>query len=148
MKKRYCIVATLVFISLISLNHAQNKSSLFIPSKSFQKPKGFLDSLLDPSKFSMKQSYTFSLFSMGGKTLNQGLYLNTMTYRFSNPLLVQLRVGLLHQPFGGFGSSTGLNSKLFLQRAMVQYRPSNSMVFTIDYQMIPTHWPYNYYYRK
>src|SRR4030042_3511774 len=63
------------------------------------KPSGFLNALLDPGKFSMEQSYSVAFASSGARSMNQGLYLNTMKYKFSDPLFAQVRIGYLHQPF-------------------------------------------------
>jgi hypothetical protein len=123
------------------------KSNVFKPSRMFEKPKGFLNYLIDPSKFSMSHSYSLSYFSIGNRSLNQGLYLNTMNYRFSDPLLMQVRIGFLHQPFGGVGMTNGMSGKLFIQRAMLQYKPSDKMSLTIDYQVLPASTRLPYYYR-
>lgn len=123
------------------------KSNVFLPSEMFQKSKGFLDSLIDPSRFSMSQSYTMSFYSIGNQSFNQGLYLNTMNFQVSNPLMMQVRIGYLHQPLGGLGTNNGINGKLFLQRAMLQYKPTETMSFTIDYQVFPSSFMSPYYYR-
>jgi len=86
----------------------------------------------------MTHSYTLSYFGYGGRGYNQGLYLNTMTYRFSDPLWAQVAVGYLHQPFGGPGAyNSQLNGKVFIERATVQYQPVKNTVLRIDYQAMP-----------
>ena len=123
-----------------------SQSSVLDPSKLGLKPKGFLDNLLDPNKFSMSHSYSLSFFNMGNQSVNQGLYLNTMTYRFSDPLMMQVAIGYVHQPFGGFQNQEGQNGKMFVQRAKLQYKPSKNMSFTIDYRAVPysMYSPYGY----
>jgi hypothetical protein len=142
--RRFCALCLL--IPALALAQSENKSVVFKPGKTFDKPTGFLNSLLDPSRFSMSQSYTMSFMRVGNQTLNQGLYLNTMNYRISNPLLAQVRVGFLHQPFGAYGNTGDQNGKLFLQRAMLQYRPSDKMSIVFDYQAYPTSFGVNPYY--
>ena len=153
MMKKIVLGLLLVLMGAPVFVGAQSKTSetnVFKPSSLDMRPKGFLDHLLDPTKFSMSHSYSISLFSMGKQSLSQGLYLNTINYRFSNPLLFQVRVGFLHQPFGGQGQSGNLNGQIFVQRAMLRYKPSEKMSITIDYQAYPStmYSPYNFWYRK
>ncbi len=155
MKKKIVLCMVLVMMIAAGIVHAQQaatKSGVYIANSSsaFEKPKGFLDSLLDPSRFSMSHSYSMSFSSMGGQSFNQGLYLNTMNFRFSDPLTMQLRIGYAHQPLGGgMGLNGGDNGQLFLQRAMIQYKPSENTTFTLDFQSLPSSmvYPYSYYSR-
>lgn len=136
----YVLAVSLIICGLAGAQSNESKKSVFKPEASgfIQKPTGFLNALLDPSRFSMSHSYSISLFSAGRQTFSQGLYLNTMNYKFADPLTMQVRVGFLHQPLGGgLGMTNGQNGKLFLQRAMVQYKPSEKMSITFDYQVYP-----------
>lgn len=145
--RRMCALCFLVPALLLAQSeNIGNTSVVFKPSKTFDKPAGFLNSLLDPSRFSMTHSYTMSFTRFGNQTLNQGLYLNTMNFRVSDPLLMQVRIGYLHQPFGGYGTAGDANGKLFLQRAMVQYKPSDKMSIVFDYQAYPSPIGVNPYY--
>lgn len=125
-----------------------NQSSIFKPGELTQKPTGFLNQLIDPNKFSMSQSYSLSFMSSGRQSTNVGLYLNTMNYQISDPLLMQVRVGYMHQPLGGMSSQTSQNGNVFLQRAMLQYKPTDSMTFTVDYQQIPYNTLSPYYWNR
>ena len=130
---------SLIVTGMVGAQVKTSKSNVFKPSELFKKPKGFLDSLLDPSKFSMSHSYSLSMTNIGNQTFNQGLYLNTMNYKFSDPLTMQVRIGFMHQPLAGLGMSDMQNgSKVFLQRAMLQYKPSDKMSITVDYQVLPS----------
>lgn len=127
----------LVFISTLYGQYKSTKNNLFDPSTLIKKPKGLLDTFLDPTRFSMSHSYTLTYQTLGKQGFSQGLYLNTMNYQFSDPLLMQLRIGYLHDPFG---QNKGINnqSTLFLQRAMVQYKPYENMTLRVDYQALPS----------
>ncbi|MBN2029549.1 hypothetical protein JW824_04825 [bacterium] len=139
MKKMVIFLLLLSFIVpvLVRAQSEDRQSNILNNSQVFRKPAGFLDSLLDPSKFSMSHSYSLSYFSMGGNSFNQGLYLNTMNYQFSDPLFMQVRIGYVHQPFGMMDQSNGMNGKVFIQRAMIEYKPTENMKLTIDYQAHP-----------
>ena len=117
------------------------------PSKMGVRPRGFLESLLDPSRFSMSHSYSVSMFSVGGQTMSQGLYLNTMDFKFSDPLTMQVSIGYLHQPFGGMDSQNPMNGKVFLERARLEYKPSDKTYFSIDFRQYPGSMMSPYYYR-
>ena len=151
MEKKIIVCVLLLSMILIGLASAQSqtpKNQIFKPSSLVSRPSGFLDSLLDPSKFSMSHSYSLSFFSVGKQTFNQGLYLNTMNYKFSDPLRMQVRIGFLHQPFGDMGMSQTTGSRVFVQRALLQYKPSDKMSISIDYQVLPSSLYYSpYYYR-
>ncbi len=138
MKKTSFVMTLAVALPLVV--HAQFKSqntSLFKPSELVQRPRGILSSLLNSSKFSMTHSYSLSFLSSGGQALNQGMYLNTMRYRFSDPLLAQVQIGYLHQPLGAWGNNAGSNGTLFLRSATLKYQPSDNFTFRVDYQSMP-----------
>lgn len=152
------MVLGILFLSLLGTSVAAaqiktSESNIVQPTSLTDNSKGFLSALLDPSKFSMSHSYSVSLFSVGKQTFSQGLYLNTMNYKFSDPLTMQVRIGFMHQPLGSMGLTSNpydnQNGKLFLQRARLQYKPSENMSFTIDYQVLPSSMYYSpYYYRR
>ena len=153
MSKKFVLFFLVLFLLIPCFLKAQseNKSFIYNPLKGLQKTRGFLDHLIKPENFSMSQSYTLSFFNIGGSSISQGLYLNTMNYKISDPLMMQVRFGYLHHPFGtgGFYSSQESNNQFFIQRAMLHYKPSKNISFSIDYQQIPQTMisPYGYYSR-
>lgn len=105
----------------------------------FAQPKGFLDALFDASRFTMSHSYSMSMGTVGRQSFNQGLYLNTMSWKLADPLFMQLRVGYAHQPLGGnslFGESSK-TGQFFLQQAYVEYKPFKNAKLTFEYQSMP-----------
>ena len=98
----------------------------------------------------MSQSYSLSYYSAGKYSGSMGLYLNTLKYQFSDPLMMQVSVGYLHQPFGGVNglNKNPLQGEVFLESAMFQYKPTENMSITVDYRQIPRSAvsPYSYYY--
>ena len=133
------LIMTILSMTVIPGFAQQNpdQSSIFNPGELVQKPTGFLNQLIDPNKFSMSQSYSLSFMSSGKYSTNVGLYLNTLNYQIADPLTAQVRVGYMHQPLGGMSSQYDQSGKVFLQRAMLQYKPTDNMTFTLDYQQIP-----------
>lgn len=132
------------------MDHQQSFSS-YVSGLTLQKPAGFLDALLKSDKFSMSHSYSLSYYSAGNYSGSMGLYLNTMKYQFSDPLMMQVSVGYLHHPFGGLN---GLNKnpsqdEVFLESAKLQYKPTENTFITVDYRQIPQsmmYSPYSSYY--
>ena len=103
---------------------------------------------LDPSRFHMSQSYQMGFASIGGKSFTQGMYLNTMTYQFSIPLLVSVQWGIANQPFSGFGTSPLMQNGLFLSGAQLIYQPTKNMSIELEYRQIPYRYPYGMYHRN
>ena len=87
-------------------------------------PKNIISLLgLDAQKFSMNHSFSLGFSSLGG---GSALYLNTMQYRFSNPLTLFLQVGIQSRSLGGrsmYGSQRG---QMFVSGAGLSYKPSDN----------------------
>jgi hypothetical protein len=98
-------------------------------------------SLLDPSKFRMSHSYSFSYFSGGRRSGSFGVYTNVLEYKVSKPLTLTLSLNYLHQPLSVFGKDQlGINDAI-LPNFHLRYRPSDSFSFTIDVLTFP--YPYH-----
>lgn len=144
---RYCIF--LLFIAVVCLQ-AQN----FIgPSKPFTKetltgngptvlglqPQAG-NSLLDPTRFHMRQSYSMSYTSDGTNSDMTGLYLNRLSYDFSIPLTLQVDVGLFHKPMAMFSSTAepGVKtSTLTVPHVGLYYKPSKNIYMSFEYFQAP-----------
>jgi len=148
--KRHSFIAFIMILLIAFTVFGQDlkeEKTIFKPSELVQKPSGFLNTLIDPAKFEMSHSYSLSYLSSGDQSTNVGLYLNTMTYRFSDPLLMQLRIGYMHQPLGGnHHTLSSQQGTVFLQGAHLLYRPGKNMLISIDYESYPTMFfsPYRY----
>ncbi|MFH0992376.1 MAG: hypothetical protein V1799_20440 [bacterium] len=112
----------------------------------------FLFGLFDPSKLSMRHSFSLSYSSFGGQGLSLGVYTNSMMYQFNDQLDIQADISLMHSPFSSFGKQFEKDlSGIFLSKAQLNYRPSKNMLFQIDFRQLPPMagygqygWP-NYY---
>jgi len=91
-------------------------------------------SLLDPSKFRMSQSYTFSYFSSGKTSGSFGVYTNVMEYQVSKPLTLTLSLNYLHQPLSVFHKDDLRVKDAILPNFQLRYRPNNSFSFIINVQ--------------
>ncbi len=98
-------------------------------------------SLLDPSKFRMSHSYSFSYFSGGRTSTSFGVYTNVLEYQVSRPLTLTLSLNYLHQPLSVFGKDQVRIKDALLPNFHLRYRPSDSFSFTIDVLTFP--YPYH-----
>jgi len=101
---------------------------------------------LDPSKFSMSHSYSLSFTSFGGQSYNQGLYLNTMMYRLSNPIKMYFQFGVQHQPFGQ--NEFQNQSQFFVSGAGFEYKPSDNFKVQFEFSQQPNSFYSPYYNRS
>lgn len=147
------IMILLLVLGLIpGFAYAQLKSQALAPSvpEMLRSIPGSTQGLLsvigfDPAKFHMSHSYSMSYFSLGGKGITQGLYLNTMSYQFSDPLLLKLQLGFAHQPFNAFGNNNTplFNNGFFVSGAELTYKPMNNMTLHFQFNRLPGQ---SYYY--
>jgi len=101
-------------------------------------------SIFDPSKFSMQHSFSMSYFSLGGKGVSQGLYLNTMTYQISSPLLLRLQWGIQNFPYNSLAKNNpAFQGGFFLSGAELQYKPSDKLEMKLQFNSMPGY--YNSY---
>ncbi len=140
MRNRMLALLAAVLMLLPVLAFGQLKEQLKPQSFSqlLTQPQGLIGLLgLDPSRFSMQHSYSISYMALGGHGFSQGVYLNTMSYRFSDPLQVSLQWGILNQPFGSFGASSLYQNGFFLSGASMEYKPSRNFSIGLQYNNIP-----------
>ena len=99
-------------------------------------------SLLDPSRVKMWHSYTFSYITGRGRSGNIGLYLNTIEYRPSDPLRLQVSLGYLHQPFSVIGGRS--SGGKILPSFQLWYRPNKNIYLHININTTPVFDRYPY----
>ena len=98
--------------------------------------------LLNSDRFQMNQSYSLSFSANGHGSSSSGLYLNTISYKLANPLILELDWGF-HTPFhstmsGNLGRMYQLNQQnsagsLILPRIGLEYRPTENSLISINY---------------
>lgn len=108
-------------------------------------PKGLIGLIgLNPNRFSMQHSYSLSYMSAGGQGFSQGVYLNTMSYRFADPLQLSLQWGIMNQPLSSLGVPAMYQSGFFLSGANLEYKPSKNMSVGIQFNSYPAGYYYPY----
>lgn len=133
MKKYLSFSLTAIVLLIFCASGYAQEKSLTQPSLEL---KGA--SLLDPSRFNMYQSYTFSYFSSSRGSGTFGLYTNTLEYKISEPLLVRIGLGYLHQPLSVFRDRGSQDLKgVILPNFQLLYQPNESFFLRIDYSSMP-----------
>ncbi len=92
--------------------------------------------LLDFSKLSMRHSYSLSYTNFGGQGLSLGMLTSSLMYKLSDALDLQTDISLMHSPYSSFGNRNDL-SGLFLNRAELNYRPTDNLWFQLQFRQVP-----------
>lgn len=100
----------------------------------------------NPDNFTMRHSYSMSYSAFGSQGVALGRYTNTMEYKISDKLDVRAAVSMQHSPYNTFDKSmqSGLNG-LMLDRAELNYRPTENMFVRVSFRQIPNYYGYNGY---
>ena len=91
------------------------------------------------NKLEMHHSYSMSVSSFGGgNNFSEGLYTNTLLYRFDAPAVMRMDIGVLHDPFGTqkFGNNSN-NAQLFLKNLSLDYKPTQNTVLSFGFRQVP-----------
>ncbi len=140
--KKLAIVAVCLF-SYPLLASAQLRNQPVDVAKALKSasPKNIVSILgLDAKKFSMNHSFSLGFSSLGG---GSALYLNTMQYRFSNPLTLFLQVGIQSRALGGRSIYGAQDSQMFVSGAGLSYKPSDNFGLYFEYSQSPAASTYN-----
>lgn len=96
--------------------------------------------LLNPSRLKTWSSYSFGMSSGPGGMSSAGLFTEHIQYEIAKPLLLNMEVGLLHNPLGTIGvHSIGgpQQASLVIPSADLIYRPNKNMVISLHYSQMP-----------
>lgn len=146
MKKCTILFACFVIISYQS--NAQFKSQVreqqsAVTAITRPSSSGLLFGWFDQSKLFMRQSYTLSYSTFGnGQGYSLGVYTNSLLYKISDPLSLQFDVSLIHSPYSSpaLDGYTRALTGIHLTRAQLNYQPSETVLFQIQYRQIPGYW--------
>jgi hypothetical protein len=111
-----------------------DRNSLLQPGKTMALGTG---GLLDPSRFSVSQSYSMSFSSGSGGESWDGLYLSTLSYQLAVPVTLSLDLGLAHQP-GALFKAGPMNrqfdaSAVVMPRLELKYQPFRNTLIRVQY---------------
>lgn len=101
-------------------------------------PSGFFLDFLNSENFEMKHSVDMS-YSMSGKNgMALGVYTNSMSFKFSDDLKLQVDASLVNTPYNTFGDgfSKSING-IYLSRARLDYKISDQTKLSFEYRQLP-----------
>lgn len=105
--------------------------------------------LFDPARLTMSHSFSLSYFSIGGESVSQSLYLNTLNYQLADPLSLSIQWGIQSFPHNSFGSNhPAFNSGLFFSGAELNYRPTDNLYLKFQVSRYPYYNSYPYPYQS
>ncbi len=131
----------LVLIAILFGNSSETGSSVVIGNNDFNsqsllspefRNSSSSISFLNPSRFSMHQSYSVSFTGSGQGSSSSGVYLNTLSYQIANPLTLSMDLGF-YSPFysnvPGLADRTmlskqGAGTSFVLPRIALEYKPT------------------------
>jgi len=146
--KKYLLFLAIGLFSTCALGQFKSTGSIPGIRHRFIEPAsgGLLNGLLDPNRMNMSQSYSMTYIASGGNGFMQGLYLNNIRYRLSNPIMLDLQLGYLHTPYNSYNG--GFNGELngeFVGGATLTYKPTNNVSFSLGFSRAPLYCsPYSY----
>ena len=99
----------------------------------------------NPENFTMHQSYSMSYSAFGSQGIALGRFTNSMEYKFSDKIDVRAAVSLQHSPYSTFDKSLQNSlTGIYLDRAEINYRPTENMLLRVSYRQMPYYYG-NYY---
>jgi hypothetical protein len=124
--------------TVLTQNSEFDRSELFAPDyRPSNTVSGF--SFMNPNRFSMNQSYSVNFASGSMGSSSAGLYLNTLSYKLADPLVLSADVGFYSPLYsstpGSFGSK-GMQdptqgSTFVLPRLGLEYKPTKNTTFSV-----------------
>lgn len=127
--------------NILARQHDFDKRSMLLPAPGAA-GSGASFSTGEPGRFSMRQSYSLTAMSGPGGSLSSGLYLNTLSYRLSLPLVLFADVGFytpLHSSMPGMRQD-GAAGSLVLPRIGLEYKPSERVTVNLELVNGPDAW--------
>jgi hypothetical protein len=94
----------------------------------------------DPSKFSMRHSFSLSYSSFGDNGISLGTYTNSMSYEFAQNLRARADVSMSYSPFNTLPLQNGRKndlSSIYLSNASLDYKPWDNVMVQFQYRTLP-----------
>jgi len=134
------IISILVVLTLAAAVFGQYRETTTpsLQSRFTQPQSGLFSGLFNSANLDMSHSISVGYASSSGGGMMTGTYLNSMRYRISPKMLLNLKLGFMTQPYSTYEySPQGSNNTRFLGGAELVYRPSKNMIFSIGVNNMP-----------
>lgn len=138
----------IILVLFGSVSYAQFKDPAFptsnIKDGIIDYSSGSLFGFLNSENFIMRHSIGMSYSSFAGQGIALGTYTNSMMYRFSDDLNVQVDASVIHSPYSTLGKDFQNDlSGIYITRAALNYRPWKDVHVTLQYNQYPGSYYYN-----
>lgn len=147
-----CIRVLFIAVVFTTLGVAQLKSNLPKPSVAkdlnFNYTNNSLFGFLDPSRIDMHHSFSMSYMMMGKTNAMVNMYMNEMSYRFSDKWMLLTRLGVMNSPYNSLPQDSYLNDTKLFGGAELRFTPSDKTMISLSVDSMPYYYPmyYNSYY--
>lgn len=139
---KHSLLIILICLAVSGVSSAQTSgSALPVTYNNF-----LSNNLFNPEKLSVRQSFSMSYLSSGSGSLFSNTYRNSMSYKLSEKLLLNLDLAYRFTPsqFNSYSplQGEGRNQGLFIPSFGIKYQPGSSFMIEFQYNRID---PYDYY---
>src|SRR5258706_15175099 len=99
---------------------------------------GFFSRLLDPTRFSMHQTYSMSFISGGGQSTGLTMFTNTFAYQASDNLSISADLSAVYSPYSTLGSKFQQDiNGIYLSSARLDWKLDDHTFMRIEYNGMP-----------
>jgi hypothetical protein len=141
------IVMTLVFFSSFAFGQFKedlNKKINVHDNLFNNSPSNFLLDFLSSDNFRMNHTMSMSYGISGADGMALGVYTNSMFFKFSDALTLNVDASIVNTPYNTYGDSfTKSVNGIYLSSARLNYKISEKTNITFEYRQIPA--GMNYY---
>ncbi len=145
------ILFVLFVLASVSIN-AQFKDPVF----ETEKPKdGIINNnsnslfgFINPENFSMHHSFGLSYSAFAGQGMSLATYTNSMMYKFSDKMNVQVDASLVTSPYSTLDKDFQNSIQgIYISRASFNYKPWDDVSISVQYRNMPNYFfdPFNRY---
>ncbi len=102
----------------------------------------------NPNNFQMNHSFSMSYSAFGNQGLALGVYTNSMSYKFTENLNVEVDASFVNSPYSSYGREHAKSlGGVYISRAQLNYKLSQNSNLMIQYRRIPNGYysPFGYY---
>ena len=135
-----------VIIATLSIGLSQYKADIQRNSDLFTNPiqnSGSINSLFDPTRFSMNHSFSMSMMSMGNQSIGVASYTNNMNFTLRENLRLQTYVTFMQPKMLSNALANPYENTQLYFNAAVDYNPTPNTHLLISFGNYPQ---YNSYY--
>ncbi|MFZ2323149.1 MAG: hypothetical protein WAV89_05560 [Ignavibacteriaceae bacterium] len=147
--KTYILIA--LFLVSVSVNAQFKDQGLTQESPSdgiINKSSGSFLGFINPENFSMHHSFGLSYSTFAGQGVSLATYTNSMMYKFSDNMNVQLDASFITSPYSSLGKDFQNSLQgIYISKAAFNYKPWDDVSISVQYRSYPNYLysPYNRY---